>query len=303
MLHPDAAGPVLRLGRSGGTFLGCRGRAKERPDECYGVAASPVFEDSDAGGIGLGCANGSASPAPALRARSAAAARPVRPGRHGPTPAPGRVHRRPPADRAPPYPTGGVRLLRRRLRRRAVAPPRPGGVRQGRVPPIGAPRRVHCRHQPRDPRQTRRFPVRLRPHRLHPHDAHRGRARGGVGRAGDRDPLRPLDDGHHDHRRPRRLRARRPAVVPALPLARPRVRQGPRRARGGGGLRHAHADRRHPGRRGPTARRPQRPGDPARPHPPHVPRRRAAPQLVVRPLHHRTAACSRRSKPWAPPRR
>ena len=35
-------------------------------------------------------------------------------------------------------------------------------------------------------------------------------------------PYTPVDDGHHDHRGPRRLRPRRPAVVPALPLARPR---------------------------------------------------------------------------------
>ena len=219
----------------------------------------PRVRAATAGRIGLRCEDGPASPAPALRARPAAAARPVRPGRHRPAAAPRRLRRGPAADRPAAHAARGVRLLRRRRRRRAVAPPRPGGVRPGRVPPVGAARRVDGRHQPRHPRQARRPPVRVRPHRLHPDDAHRGRAGGGVGRAGDRRPLHAVDDGHHDHRGPRRLRPRRPAVVPALPVARPVVRQGPRPTRRRGGLRHAHAHRGHPVRRGAPARRPQRP--------------------------------------------
>ena len=135
--------------------------------------------------------DGPASPAPAFRARSAPAARPVRARLHHPAAAPRSRHRRPTGDRPAAYPTRGVRLLRRRRRRRAVAPPGSGDVRASRVPPVGAARRVDRRHRPRHPRPPFGPPVRIRPHRLHPDDAHRGRARGGLRGAGDRAWCRP----------------------------------------------------------------------------------------------------------------
>ena len=53
------------------------------------------------------------------------------------------------------------------------------------------------------------------------------------------------------------------ALVPALPVARPRGEPRLRRPGRGVRLRGAGADRRHPGRRAPAARRPQRPDHPA----------------------------------------
>ena len=169
--------------------LTCRawgGRAPPVPDgaEPLGSRASRR-SGSQEGDVALEstlrCGDGPASPAPALRARPAPAARPVRARRHRPAAAPRRRRRRPAGDRPAAHPARGVRLLRRRRRRRAVAPPGPGGVRAGRVPSVGAARRVVRRHRPRHPRPARRPAVRVRPHRLHPDDAHRGRARGGVG--------------------------------------------------------------------------------------------------------------------------
>ena len=209
----------------------------------------------------------------------------------------------PAADRPAAHPARGVRLLRRRRRRRAVAPPRPGGVRPGRVPPSVL-HDVSTIDTSRDILGKRAaLPFAFAPTgftRMMQTEGERAVASVaqeiGV-------PLHAVDDGHHDHRGPRRLRPRRPAVVPALPLARPVVRQGPRPTRRGGGLRHAHAHRGHPVGRGAPPRRPQRPRDPARAHAQDVRRRRDAPQLVVRPAHHRAARRSRRSRRAAPRKR
>ena len=79
------------------------------------------------------------------------------------------------------------------------------------------------------------------------------------------------------------------AVVPALPVARPRGEprlRGPGRGRR---LRGARAHRRHPGPRATAARRPQRPDHPAVPVAEDFRGGRVAPRVVVRPPHHRAA--------------
>ena len=228
---------------------------------------------------------------------------PVRARRHRPAVAPRRLRRRPAGHRPAAHPARGVRLLRRSRRRRAVVAPGPRGVRQGRVPPVGAARRVGRRHRPRHPRPTLRPPLRVRPHRLHPDDAHRGRARGGVGGAGDRRPLRAVDDGDHHHRGPGRLRARRPLWF-QLYLWRDRSFGKDlvqRAAAAGYDTLMLTVDT--PAGRGAAARRPQRPVDPARPLAAHGRRRRAAPALVVRPAHHRAPHVLDPRRPRAPPSR
>ena len=104
-----------------------------------------------------------------------------------------------------------------------------------------------------------------------------------------RHPVRVVDDGHDVDRGLGRGCPGRAAVVPALPVARPR---GEPRFRGTGRrrrLRGARAHRRHPDRRATATGRAQRPDHPAVPVLEDLRGGRAASRLVVRPVHHRAA--------------
>ncbi|CAA9288501.1 MAG: L-lactate dehydrogenase, partial [uncultured Actinomycetospora sp.] len=226
-------------------------------------------------------APGGAAPAAAPgppRARSRAAAPRARPHR-----------RRPARDRAPPHPAGRLRLHRRGGGGRGVAEPGAGRVRRAGVPAPGAARRLAHRHLDDHARRALGTAVRVRPHRVHPDDAPRRRAGGGARRGPDRGAAHPLDHGHHVARGPRRGRARHAALVPALPLARPGGEPGDRATCRGGRQRGDHADRGHPGRGAPPARRPQRADHPAGPHGADAVRHGAPPALVAQPALHGAA--------------
>ena len=206
--------------------------------------------------------------------------------RDRPAAGPRRDGRRPPRDRPPAGAARGLRLHRRRRRGGDQPPALPGGVRAGGVRP------------PRAARRVRRRPV----------DDAAGRPLGApAGRS--RRPGSPASCTPRASRRSARVaervgipyalstmgttsvealaarRARRPAVVPALPLAGPGRQRRPRRAGPRRRLRGARADRGHPGGRPAAARRPQRVHDPAGAVPADHGQRRRAPALVGGPAH------------------
>ena len=168
--------------------------------------------------------------------------------------------------------------------------------------PDGPARRLRGRHRPRRPRAAVGAAVRVGPDRVHADDAHRGRAGGGVGRRRGRHPVHAVDDGHDDDRGHGGRRAgRAPAGSSSTCGATARSAKDLVAAGRRGRLRHADAHRRHPGRRRPAARRAQRADDPARAVAAHVRRRRPAPELVVRPAHHRAADVRQPGSPPAAP--
>ena len=131
-------------------------------------------------------------------------------------------------------------------------PPLPGGVRAGRVRPARAARRLRGRPLDDDAGRPVVAPAGPRADRVHPADAHRRGGRGGrvAERIGVPYALSTMGTTSVE------ALARRhpgPAVVPAVPLARPGGQRGPRRARLRRGLRGPDADRRHAGR-GPRLR-------------------------------------------------
>ncbi|CAA9282693.1 MAG: L-lactate dehydrogenase, partial [uncultured Blastococcus sp.] len=176
------------------------------------------------------------------------------------------THGRGPApDREAAHAEGRVRLRRRRSGRGGVARPGAAGVRRHRVPPGDPARRLPGEHLPRGTGWSRRAAVRDRPDGVHADDAGRGRDRrcdrGGRGR----DPVRPVDHGHHLHRGRGRSRPRRAELVPALHVEGPRTVHGPGRPCCRRRVRHAAGHRGRPGGRCPAARRAQRDDDPPDP--------------------------------------
>ena len=106
-------------------------------------------------------------------------------------------------------------------------------------------------------------------------------------------PVRPVDPRHDVPRGRRRRRAGRRPLVPALSLERSRRRARPRASRARGRVHGPRPDRRHPGRRCPPPRHPQRVHHPADAVGPDRRRHGPAPGLVVRQAHDRAASVRR----------
>ena len=169
-------------------------------------------------------------------------------------------HRRPARDRPPAHPAGGVRLHRRRRRRGAVAATARGPRSPGSSSSPTVLRDVSTVDTSREILgQAVDAAVRVRADRLHPDDAHtrasapwrRWPSEVGI-------PYTLSTMGTTTIEDVAAAAPGRPQVVPALPVAGPRAGQGPRAAGRRRRLRHPDADRGHPGRRGPAARRAQR---------------------------------------------
>ena len=144
-------------------------------------------------------------------------------------------------------PKAAVRLHRRRRRGRALACPRPPGVRGHRVPPVDPARRR--------PTSTRRREILGGPSALPFGIAPTGFTRlmqtegeiAGAGAAGRRrHPVHPLDARHDLDRGRQGGQPARAQLVPALRHARPRDLVRPRRARRRRRLRHAACSRSTP---------------------------------------------------------
>ena len=182
-------------------------------------------------------------------------------------------------------PKARVRLHRRRGRGRAVAGPRPPGVRGHRVPPVDPAPRARRRHGREVLGGPSALPFGIAPTgftRLMQTEGETRRRRRGGGR---RHPVHPVDARHDLDRGRQGGEPARAQLVPALRDARPRdlVRAGAPRRRGR--VRHAVVHRRHPGRRRAAARQAQRLLDPAAADPRHDHQRDPAAVVVVRLPH------------------
>ena len=171
------------------------------------------------------------APSPAQSHRTAVGRRRVHPGSPATGPAPG-------ASR-------GIRLHRRRRRRRDQSAPFPAGVRERRVQAPGAAGRLTRGPVDDDPREAGGGTARLRPDRIHPHGAHRRRACGRASRGADGHPLRTVHDGDHVHRAARGRGPRRKQMVSAVSMARPAGEPRLRHEGQGSGLRGPRAHCRH----------------------------------------------------------